>query len=103
TLLEAGPEIESVALENTADTLMLDVRGTGKLSVAAKGQVKVVLNGHNAPVGKVGSGESSRYEVELPRPEALELDSPTFSTDPQAITRPTLDFAHIRRPCLRGI
>lgn len=93
TLLETGPEIESVAVEYTANTVVVDARGAGKLSVATNGaQTALLLNGRIGSVRKSGSGANSRFEVDLPSPGALELQTPTTSADPLAIYKAYVGF-----------
>jgi hypothetical protein len=91
-LLEVGPEIDSVNVQFTAEKITAEVRGHGKLSVAAGSEKRLVLNGKGLSGGEAGSGLKGRWEVEAPDLGPLVLSAPALSTDPDAVYKALVGF-----------
>jgi hypothetical protein len=92
TLVEVGPQVASANVRYAEDTITLDVRGHGRISVAVSAQKTLVFNGKVlSPTEKNFAGKR-RWEVGPPAPGRLELISPTLSTDATAVYKALVGF-----------
>ncbi|MBI3860934.1 MAG: heparinase II/III family protein [Planctomycetia bacterium] len=92
TLIETGPEIASASVQFAPDTIMADLRGHGRISVAAGAAKTFALNGKALTLGRDLALRDGRWEVDVPDPGPLELLSPEFSTDATAVYRAYVGF-----------
>lgn len=92
TLLEAAPRIASAHVKFAGDTITADVRGHGKLSVAAGSTKAFAVNGRVLAVGNEAALREGRWNVEIANPGPLGLDSPALSTDPTEVYRAYVGF-----------
>jgi hypothetical protein len=91
-LVEAAPEISSVNLQYVGDRLVVEVRGHGKLSVAAGSTKSIELNGRPLTVGPYALLVNGRWETEAVNPGPLELDALELTTDPAAVYKAYVGF-----------
>jgi hypothetical protein len=91
-LIEAGPDIVSANVQFAPDIVTTDLRGHGRISLAAGTSKKLMMNGRVLSTGREATLRDGRWEVEIPEPDPLELVSPEFSTDPTSIYRAYVGF-----------
>ncbi len=92
TLLEVGPAVDSADVRYAGDRVMVDVRGHGRVVVAAGPGKTLVLNGTVLSAEPKGSGARKRWEIELPDPGPLKIRAPALSTDATAVYKALVGF-----------
>ncbi|MBI4027364.1 MAG: heparinase II/III family protein [Verrucomicrobia bacterium] len=92
TLVEVGSEIASADIHYGGEKLLVDIRGNGKISMPAGSEKIFVLNGTPLSGGKKGWWWKRRWEVDVKSAGPLEIISPSFSTDPEAVFKAYVGF-----------
>lgn len=92
TLMEVAPGIVSAHVQYSGGGIAVDVRGSGKLSVAIGRATSFILNGKALPSANKEVLLNGRWNVDMPNPGPLELISPTLTTDAGAVYKAYVGF-----------
>lgn len=91
TLAEVVPQIGSVHWRHVGETIEMDLRGAGKISLAASSSKALAINEISADALEATLAHGT-WQATLSDPGPLDLVSPTFSTDPTAIYKAYVGF-----------